>query len=122
MIVQRQYVLNKETTKGEHTMHRIIEQNLNEIIRICRGRNVRKLSVFGSAAGDRFDPEKSDLDLLVEFREMIPAEHAEQYFGLMEDLERLLGRPVDLVEPGPIRNPYFLQSLEETQVLLYATA
>jgi len=103
-------------------MHRIIEQNLNEIIRICRGRNVRKLSVFGSAAGDRFDPEKSDLDLLVEFREMIPAEHAEQYFGLMEDLERLLGRPVDLVEPGPIRNPYFLQSLEETQVLLYATA
>ena len=53
---------------------------------------------------------------------MIPAEHAEQYFGLMEDLERLLGRPVDLVEPGPIRNPYFLQSLEETQVLLYAAA
>ncbi len=103
-------------------MHRIISQNREEIIRICTHRKVRRLAVFGSAAGDRFDPEKSDLDLLVEFEKMQPAEHAEQYFGLAEDLERLFNRPVDLVEPGPIRNPFFRQSLEETQVVLYAAA
>jgi predicted nucleotidyltransferase len=103
-------------------MHRIIEQNRDAIIRICRHRRVRRLAVFGSAAGDRFDPHKSDLDLLVEFEKMQPAEHAEQYFGLAEDLECLFNRPVDLVEPGPIRNPFFRQSLEETQVVLYAAA
>jgi predicted nucleotidyltransferase len=103
-------------------MHRIISQNREEIIRICTHRKVRRLAVFGSAAGDRFNPEKSDLDLLVEFEKMQPAEHAEQYFGLAEDLERLFNRPVDLVEPGPIRNPFFRQSLEETQVVLYAAA
>lgn len=103
-------------------MYRIIEQNLEGIIRICRDRNVRKLFLFGSAAGNKFDPETSDLDLLVEFAEMPPAEHAEHYFGLMEDLERLLNRPVDLVEPGPIRNPYFREAVEKTQVLLYAAA
>lgn len=103
-------------------MHRIIQQNLEKIIEICKNRKVRRLAVFGSATGDRFDPGKSDLDLLVEFEEMQPAEHAEQYFGLAEDLERLLSRPIELVEPGPIRNPFFRKSLEETQVEIYASA
>jgi uncharacterized protein len=103
-------------------MHRIIQQNLEKIIEICKNRKVHRLAVFGSATGDRFDPGKSDLDLLVEFEEMQPAEHAEQYFGLAEDLERLLNRPIELVEPGPIRNPFFRKSLEETQVEIYASA
>jgi uncharacterized protein len=103
-------------------VHRIIQQNLKEITRICTYRKVRRLAVFGSATGDRFDPEKSDLDLLVEFEKMQPADHAEHYFGLAEDLERLLNRPVDLVETRPIRNPYFRKSLEDTQVEIYAAA
>jgi len=103
-------------------MNHIIRQNLNEIIRICIHRKVRSLAVFGSATDNRFDPNTSDLDLLVEFENMQPSDHAEQYFGLAEDLERLLNRPVDLVEPGPIRNPYFRKSLEETQVIIYAAA
>ena len=103
-------------------MHRIIEQHRDEIIRICRNRNVEKLALFGSAAGDRFDPGHSDLDLLVEFKKMTPAEHADQYFGLISDLEQLLGRPVDIVEPGPVTNPYFRESFEKTQVVLYAAA
>jgi len=35
-------------------------------------------------------------------------------------LERLFGRPVDLVEPRPIRNPYFRQAVEQSRVLIYA--
>jgi predicted nucleotidyltransferase len=53
---------------------------------------------------------------------MSPAEHAHAYFGLQEDLERLFGMPVDLVEPGPIRNPYFRQAVEESQVVLFEDA
>jgi predicted nucleotidyltransferase len=53
---------------------------------------------------------------------MTPAEHADQYFGLTEDLENLFGRPVDLVEAEPIRNPYFRKSLEDTKVEIYAAA
>ena len=103
-------------------MYLIIEQNLDEIIRICTHRRVRHLAVFGSAIDDRFDPDRSDIDLLVEFENMQPAEHADQYFGLAEDLERLLNRPVDLVEPEGVRNPYFRKSFEETQVEIYAAA
>jgi len=103
-------------------VQQIIPQNLPEIIRICTHRKVRRLAVFGLATDDRFDPQKSDLDLLVEVEKMQPAEHPEQYFGLLENLERLLNRPVDLVEPGSIRNPYFRKSIEETQVEIYASA
>ena len=103
-------------------MYRIIEQNLDEIIRICTHRRVRHLAVFGSATDDRFDPDRSDIDLLVEFENMQPAEHADQYFGLAEDLERLLNRSVDLVEPEGVRNPYFRKSFEETKVEIYAAA
>jgi predicted nucleotidyltransferase len=35
-------------------------------------------------------------------------------------LEQLFGRPVDLVEPEPIRNPYFRQAVEQSQELIYA--
>ena len=64
----------------------------------------------------------SDLDFLVEFQPLSPAQHADNYFGLQEDLERLFGVSVELVEPGPIQNPYFRQAVEQTQVLVYAAA
>jgi predicted nucleotidyltransferase len=92
------------------------------VAQICVRHRVRRLSVFGSATTPGFDPATSDVDLLVEFDKMPPAEHADHYFGLQEDLEALLERPVDLVEPGPIRNPYFRQSVEATKVLLFEAA
>jgi hypothetical protein len=45
----------------------------------------------------------------------------DRYFGLKEDLEELLGRPVDLVMEGVVsRNAYFAKNLAETRVPLYA--
>jgi predicted nucleotidyltransferase len=99
-----------------------IEVGRDEVARICRRHRVRRLSAFGSASSERFDPSRSDVDLLVEFEKMAPSEHAAHYFGLQEDLEALLRRPVDLVEPGPIRNPYFKQSIEASKVLLFEAA
>jgi predicted nucleotidyltransferase len=58
---------------------------------------VRRLNLFGSAARGDFDPQRSDVDFLVEFDRT----HTDAlYFGLKEALEGLLGRPVDLVESG----------------------
>ena len=63
--------------------------------------------MFGSAVTDRFDPERSDVDFLVEFQHV--AASLQNYFGLKEALEELLGRPVDLVAPRALRNPYFAE-------------
>ena len=76
--------------------------------------------MFGSAVDDRFDGAESDLDFLVEFLPLQPGEHADAYFGLLEDLERLFERPIDLVMSRAIRNRYFKESIERSRVPLYA--
>jgi predicted nucleotidyltransferase len=80
-------------------MHTEIEKRRDDLIALCRRYDVARLEVFGSAArGTGFDPGRSDFDFLVEFRPDSQLRPSEQFFGLAEDLERLLGRRVDLVE------------------------
>jgi len=57
---------------------------------------------------------------LVEFAPPIGPGYADRYFGLLEALEALFGRPVDLVVASAIKNPYFRESVEKTRELLYA--
>ena len=100
----------------------IVGDRLPEIIVLCRRHHVRRLALFGSAADDRFDPDASDLDFLVEFAPLAPADHADSYFGLLHDLEDMLGRRVDLLERAPIHNPYLLAAIGESEVVLYEAA
>jgi hypothetical protein len=58
-------------------------------------------------------------DFLVDFEPLPRGSYADAYFGLRDDLERLLERPVDLVVESAIKNPYFRESVETTQALLY---
>ena len=90
-----------------------------ELQDLCRRFGVRRLDLFGSAARGDFDPPRSDLDFLYEFEAKLPGGYANAFFGLKEDLERLFGRPVDLVAASAIRNPYFRESVEETRATLY---
>jgi predicted nucleotidyltransferase len=103
-------------------MNAIVQKKIKDVAALCNHRGVRRLALFGSAASDRFDAASSDLDFLVEFHPVQPAQYADNYFGLLEDLERLFGVPVELIEAGPIHNPYFRQAIEKTQVQLYVAA
>jgi hypothetical protein len=60
------------------------------------------------------------LDFLVEFHPLPPGERADAYFGLLEDLQDLFQRPVDLVMLRAITNPYFRRAIEQTRELVYA--
>lgn len=99
-----------------------LETHREAIIALCRQYQVQRLEVFGSAATGEFDPERSDFDFLVEFAEHPGGGQADRYFGLLEDLEALLQRPVDLVVVGArgLDNPYFRATVEESRRLLYA--
>lgn len=101
-------------------MHPLIEGKLPELRELCRRHHVARLALFGSATGEHFDPERSDLDFLVEFSPEATAPWAGDYQGLKADLEVLFGRPVDLVEDGAIRNPYFQRALAATRTVVYA--
>jgi predicted nucleotidyltransferase len=97
-----------------------LESQQSALAALCRRFHVRRLDIFGSAANGSFDPSRSDLDFLVSFESCTPADHYERYFGLLESLQALFDRPIDLLESEAVRNPYLLQSVNETRVLLYA--
>lgn len=85
---------------------------------VCRARGVRRMRVFGSAIGDRFDAARSDVDLLVEFEPGL-SDPFDAYFGLKEDLEALFGRRADLVMADAVRNPYFEATVVASAEELY---
>ena len=91
-----------------------------DIEQLCRDFRVRRLELFGSAAAGKDRPGESDLDFLVEFEPLPPGRYADAYFGLLEALQRLFDRPVDLVVASAIKNPYFREAVEQTKTLLYA--
>jgi uncharacterized protein len=45
---------------------------------------------------------------------------ADQYFGLLEALESLFRRDVELVTLNSLRNPYFIRAVNNTRLPLYA--
>jgi predicted nucleotidyltransferase len=96
----------------------IIERR-TELEGLCRRYEVRRLEVFGSAASGGFRDGDSDLDFLVELQQAA-AGYADRYFGLLESLEQIFGRSVDLVVASAIKNPYFRESVERSKALLYA--
>jgi uncharacterized protein len=99
-----------------------IARHHEELRALCRRYHVRWLDVFGSAARADFDPERSDVDFLVEFDRSHPdALSLKTYFDFKDALEALLGRPVDLVEPGALRNPYLRASIDASREPLFAT-
>ncbi len=97
----------------------LITNHSDELAEICRRHHVRRLEVFGSAASDSFDPEKSDIDFLVDYQLLPPSQHADAYFGLLNDLQSLFGHSIDLVEDKAIENPYFRASVDETRQPIY---
>lgn len=96
-----------------------ITEQRETIAELCRKHRVRRLEVFGSSADGTFEPSSSDIDFLVEYMELQPGEHYESYFGLLEDLEALFKRKIDLVEAGAMRNPYFIRRVNESRKLVY---
>lgn len=89
------------------------------LARACERYGVERLRVFGSALTDSFDPATSDLDFLVDFGPDAPKGVA-PFLGLKEELQRIAGRDVDLVEARAVRNPYFARRAFTEAVDVYA--
>ncbi len=89
---------------------------------LCNRYEVARLEIFGSAPrGTDFDPRKSDVDFLVEFRSDSSLPPLEQFFGLAEDLKTLFGRRVDLVEAAAVRNPYVRADIDRSSEVVYVS-
>lgn len=77
----------------------LVRQKRNEILRIAERHGAYNVRVFGSVARGEAGPD-SDVDLLIDAGEKVSP-----WFpgGLVNDLEELLGRRVDVVEEVALR-------------------
>ena len=98
----------------------LVAKQAEELDRLCRRYCVQRLDLFGSASVQDDLPEDSDLDFVVEFQPDALVAYADAYFGLLEALEQLFGRRVDLVVDSAIRNPYFREAVDESRTRIYA--
>ncbi len=93
---------------------KLIENNIQAIIALCKKHKVNKLFVFGSILTNRFNDD-SDVDLVADFKKA----EVEDYFDFKYSLEDLLGREVDLLEEQTIKNPYLKKNVDATKALIY---
>jgi len=101
-------------------MHALIADNLAAIRDLGKAYGVLRLEVFGSVCTDEFDPERSDIDFLVEY----PAGYDfgpwdARKHALQQALAALLEREVDLVETRALRNRWFAEAAAETRQVIY---
>jgi len=104
-------------------MTTIIELPINldheEIAAFCRARGIRRLSLFGSVLRDDFDPDRSDVDVLAEFKPGALKGVGFRYMRYGEDLAKILGRNVDFCSR---LNPYLEHRVKQEAVPIYEQA
>jgi uncharacterized protein len=90
-----------------------------QIEAFCRKWKIRELALFGSVLRDDFRPD-SDVDVLVEFSS--DAHHSLfDRMEMVEELEEIFGRSVDLVRKELVVNPYRRRHILANHQVLYAT-
>ena len=90
----------------------------NEINALCANHKVKSLYAFGSVLTPNFNTN-SDIDLIVDFKEIDVKDYADNYFDFKFSLQDIFNRPVDLLEEQAIKNPYFKQELNKKKVIVY---
>ncbi len=100
-------------------MNKIIQDNMSKIKAVCKSHMVKSLYLFGSAATDNEFNEDSDIDLLVTYVSTTLDNYAKNYFTMADSLEEVFHRHVDLITTESLSNPYFIQELDKSKVLLY---
>ena len=90
-----------------------------KISAICDSLSVKRLDMVGSAARDDFDPEKSDIDVLVEFEGQENLFF--RYFELKKRLETLFNKKVDLIQEKAVKNPYIQRTIRRDRVAIHGS-
>jgi predicted nucleotidyltransferase len=99
-------------------MQKTIEKKIPQIITLFKKYKVKEAYIFGSATNESFN-KNSDVDFLYAFEDNLDYEtYANNYFILINELENILNRQVDLVAKKTLKNPYLIKSIDESKIKL----
>lgn len=97
----------------------LIRERYTDFVDLCRSHKVARIYAFGSSITDHFNPDTSDIDLVVKIDIADPADRGEALLSLWDKLEVLFKRKVDLLTEESIRNPYLRSNINRTKKLIY---
>lgn len=102
------------------TGQKFFNQHKARLFELCERYPVERLYLFGSILTDRFDPEKSDVDVQVFFEKMEDrTERGRLKMRFWDDLEAIFGKKVDMLTDQPLQNPIFKKQIESTRQMIY---
>ncbi|MBR4535877.1 MAG: nucleotidyltransferase domain-containing protein [Bacteroidales bacterium] len=100
-------------------IHPEFQPYLPKVIQILKEHKVKDAYLFGSVLSSRFN-EDSDVDFLVSYETFDdPVAFGDNIWDLRFALEDNLHRDVDLINEDNLKNPYFIQELNETKYKIY---
>ena len=100
-------------------IHPEFQPYLPKVIQILKEHKVKDAYLFGSVFSSRFN-EDSDVDFLVSYETFDdPVAFGDNIWDLRFALEDNLHRDVDLINEDNLKNPYFIQELNETKYKIY---
>jgi uncharacterized protein len=86
------------------------------LVDICTKYHIHKLSLFGSVLREDFQPDTSDIDMLVEFEQGHTPGLA--FFGIADEFQQYCGRTVDVCTKEDI-STYFRETVLREAVPIY---
>ena len=100
-------------------IHPHLQINMPEVVKLLKKYKIKSAYVFGSALTEKFD-EGSDIDFLINFQEGLdPLEKGSLWWNLHDALRNSLNREIDLISESALKNPYFIQAVNESKVKIY---
>ena len=97
----------------------IITLKKSSLEKAFRSHKIERAYLFGSFASGANDQE-SDVDFLVSFQEGLePETKGKLWWELYDELKKILGKEVDILTESSLKNPYFIQEINNTKKLIY---
>lgn len=101
-------------------LHPIFREQLPSVVNLLKKHKIKSAYAFGSVVNGKFD-EQSDIDLLVDFEDGVGLlERGELWWDLYDKLKDIFKREVDLLIGTSLKNPYFIEDINEKKQLIYA--
>ena len=101
-------------------LHPTFKAQLPLLARLFKEHKIKNAYVFGSVVSDKFTDE-SDIDILINFEDGLePLERGEIWWNLYDKLREVFNREIDLLIESSLKNPYFIEDINEKKQLIYA--
>lgn len=101
-------------------LHPIFHAQLPLVKKLFKDMKILNAYAFGSVVSEGFNAD-SDIDILINFQDGLePLEKGEICWSLHDKLREVFNREIDILIESSLKNPYFIEEVNEKKELIYA--